>query len=150
MPQSLTKCFVHVVFSTKDRANLIPKVHLQDVHSYIGGIVNGTGCNSVCVGGTENHIHILCALSRSITISEMVRAVKANSLKWIHELFGLLHPFHWQSGNGLFSISHSHVEAVRQYIENQEEHHRRVTFKDEYLRLLKLYQIEYNEQYVWD
>ena len=150
MPQSLTKCYVHIVFSTKDRANLIPKMRLDDVHAYIGGIINGTGCHSICVGGTENHVHILCALSRTISISELVRTVKANSSKWIHEHLGLLRFFHWQEGYGLFSISHSHVEAVRQYIMTQEEHHRGVSFKDEYLRLLQLFQIEYNEQYVWD
>lgn len=138
---------MHIVFSTKGRANLIPKVHLDEVHAYIAEILNANHCPSIRVGGTENHVHILCIMSRSITISELVRIVKANSSKWINSKQS---HFLWQEGYGCFSISQTHVDAVKNYIAGQAEHHKRVNFQDEFRRLLEIYQIEYNEQYVWD
>ena len=150
MPQSLAKCYMHIVFSTKGRANLIPKAHLDKVHAYITGILNSIHCPGICVGGTENHIHILCIMSRSITISNLVKTVKASSSKWINEQQRDFHHFAWQEGYGCFTISQTHVDAVKQYIAIQEEHHQHVTFQDEFRRLLEIYQVEYDERYVWD
>lgn len=150
MPQSLAKCYLHIVFSTKDRANLISKTLLEEVHAYITGILNAIHCPSIQVGGTENHIHILCVMSRSITISDLVKTVKASSSKWINERQGFMHRFAWQEGYGCFSISQNHIDAVIKYIATQEEHHKQVSFQDELRRLLVIYQVDYDERYVWD
>lgn len=150
MPQSLAKCYLHIVFSTKGRANLIPKVHLDKVHAYIVGILNANHCPSVQVGGTENHVHILCIISRTITIADLVKTIKASSSKWINEQQGGAHHFAWQEGYGCFSISQTHLDAVTKYISSQEEHHKRVSFQDEFRRLLTIYRADYDERYVWD
>ena len=150
MPQSLAKIYIHLVFSTKQRTDTIPKGHLEEVHAYIAEILNNNGCPCIKVGGTANHIHILYVQSRTKTLSETVRMVKANSSRWINEKNGPLHPFAWQDGYGAFSISQSHVESVRSYIIGQEEHHKGVDFKEEFHRLCEKYDIHIDERYVWD
>ncbi len=105
---------------------------------------------SLIVGGVEDHVHILCFMSRTRTIAELIRDLKKESTKWLKKKEGGPSDFRWQEGYGTFSISPSHVDALRRYIENQEAHHRRETFKEEYCRLLEKYGIEYDERYVWD
>lgn len=150
MPQSLAKIYTHLVFSTKGRTETIPKQHLADVHAYVARILNDNKCPAVKVGGTANHIHILFVQNRTMALSDVVRIVKSNSSKWINEKNGRLNPFCWQDGYGAFSISNTHVDAVVNYIANQEEHHKGVSFQDEFRKICKQCGVEYDERYVWD
>lgn len=150
MPQSLAKNYIHLVFSTKGRTDTIPKAHLKEVHAYVAEILNNNHCPALSVGGTANHIHILYVLSKTMTLSDSVRLVKANSSKWINERNGKFNPFCWQDGYGAFSISQGHVDAVKHYIDNQEEHHRYATFEDEFRRICNMYGVGLDERYAWD
>lgn len=150
MAQSLAKLYVHLVFSTKSRTDTLPKQHLDEVHAYIAEILNQNHCPAIAVGGTCNHIHILYVQSKNVTLSDIVRLVKAGSSKWINSKNGLLNPFAWQDGYGAFSISQSHVDAVVNYIKGQEQHHHKVTFQEEFRRLCNLYDVELNEKYAWE
>lgn len=105
MPQSLAKQYIHLVFSTKGRTETLPKQHLAEVHAYVAGILNDNKCPAICVGGTANHIHILYVQNKTMSLSETVRLVKANSSKWINEKNGKFNPFCWQDVYGAFSIS---------------------------------------------
>jgi REP element-mobilizing transposase RayT len=151
MPQSLAKILVHAVFSTKDRRPFLRDKKLrEELHNYIGGILNQLDCQSLIVGGVEDHVHLLCALSRTYQASEMVKEVKRGSTVWLKNKNEELLDFCWQSGYGIFSIGFSQVETVRSYIARQEEHHRKVSFQDEFRELLRRYEIKFDEQYVWD
>lgn len=150
MPQSLAKNYIHLVFSTKGRTETIPKQHLKEVHAYVAEILNNNHCPALCVGGTANHIHILYVLSKTMTLSDSVRLVKANSSKWINERNGRFNPFCWQDGYGAFSISQGHIEAVKQNISNQEEHHKGVDFMDEFRNICNMYGVGLDERYAWD
>ena len=150
MSQSLAKLYVHLVFSTKERTDTLPKQHLDEVHAYVAEILNTNHCPAIQVGGTANHIHILYIQSKTMTLSDTVRLVKSNSSKWINEKNGKYNPFAWQDGYGAFSISQSHVDAVQKYIKGQAEHHAKIDFKDEFRRLCKLYDVELDERYAWD
>jgi len=150
MSQSLSKIYCHLVFSTKGRTELIPKGHLKEVHAYVAEILNQHHSPALCVGGTANHIHILVVLNKTMSMSDTVRIVKANSSKWINEKNGKYKRFCWQDGYGAFSISQSHVDAVKHYIETQEEHHHKTTFQEEFRRLCALYDLPLDERYAWD
>jgi REP element-mobilizing transposase RayT len=151
MSQSLAKILVHTVFSTKDRHPLLRDKNLRDeLHRYIGGILNHLECQPVIVGGVEDHVHLLCALSRTLAAAEMVKEVKRGSSIWLKTKAQELHDFAWQNGYGIFSIGFSQIETVRNYIASQEEHHRKVSFQDEFRELLRRYEIEFDERYVWD
>lgn len=151
MPQSLAKIYVHLVFSTKGRTDTIPKAHLAEVHAYVAEIFNNHGCPAIQVGGTANHMHILFLLGKQVDLSEIVRTVKSSTSRWINERNGkLFHHFCWQDGYGAFSVSNSHVEAVVKYIQGQEEHHKRVSFQDEFRRICELYNVGLDERFVWD
>jgi len=150
MSQSLAKIYTHLVFSTKGRTETLPKQHLAEVHAYVAEILNQNHCPAICVGGTANHIHVLYIQSKTMSLSDTVRLVKANSSKWINEKNGKFNPFCWQDGYGAFSISQSHVEAVKGYIEGQEEHHKKVDFMDEFRKLCKIYDAPLDERYAWD
>ena len=138
------------MFSTKGRTETLLKQHLQDVHAYVAEILNNNHCPAIAVGGTANHIHILFIQSKIMTLSDVVRLVKSNSSKWINERTGKYNIFAWQDGYGAFSISQSHVEAVKAYIAHQEEHHHHVSFQDEFRRLCKLFDVNLDERYAWD
>jgi len=151
MSQSLAKILVHGVFSTKDRRPFLHDKNLRDeLHRYIGGILNQLDCQPIIIGGIEDHVHLLCALSRTCQVAEMVKEVKRGSSLWLKTKSADLHDFAWQSGYGIFSIGFSQIETVRNYIARQEEHHRNVSFQDELRELLRRYEIEFDEQYVWD
>lgn len=150
MPQSLSKIYTHLVFSTKGRTETIPKGHLKEVHAYVAEILNNNHCPAICVGGTANHIHILYIQDKTKALSETVRIVKANSSKWINEKNGRFNPFCWQDGYGAFSISQSHVDAVVKYITSQEEHHHKTTFEEEFRRLCEISDASLDERYAWD
>jgi REP element-mobilizing transposase RayT len=151
MPQSLAKILVHIVFSTKERRPFLREPVIRDeMHRYLGGILSKLGCQSVMVGGVEDHVHLLAALARTCEAAEIVKEVKRGSSLWIKERDHSLSDFAWQNGYGIFSIGFSQLEDLKRYIASQEEHHRKHTFQDEFRLLLKRYQLAYDERYMWD
>jgi REP-associated tyrosine transposase len=150
MPQSLHVLSVHIIFSTKDRRpSLTPEIR-ERVWAYQSRTLQNIECNSITIGGVADHVHVLCNLTKNLPATKVLEILKRDSSKFIKTLHSTLRDFHWQDGYGLFSVSPSHVEAVRQYIFHQEEHHKKETFQEEYLRILKKYQAPFNEQYLWD
>jgi putative transposase len=151
VPQSLAKILVQTVFSTKDRRPFLRDKPLRDeLHRYLGGILTNLECQPVIVGGVEDHVHLLCTLSRTCDAATMVKEVKRGSSLWLKTKSPDLADFAWQNGYGIFSIGFSQIESVRDYIAGQEEHHRKVSFQDEFRQLLRRYEIEFDERYVWD
>lgn len=150
MPQSLVKNYMHITFSTKNRQPLIDNSINEELYSYLGGICKNLECNPIIVGGHQNHIHILCLLSRKIALMKLVEKLKAYSSKWIKTKGQQYKNFYWQNGYGGFSVNPLEVDIVRNYILNQDEHHKKLSFKDEYVAFLKKYKIKYDEQYLWD
>ena len=151
MPQSLAKILVHTVFSTNERRPfLCDRALREEMHRYLGGILNNLDCQPIIVGGVEDHVHLLSTLSRTCDAAKMVKEVKRGSSLWIKTRGAAMDDFAWQNGYGIFSIGFSQIESVRRYIANQENHHRKVTFQDEFRLLLKRYAIEFDERYVWD
>jgi REP element-mobilizing transposase RayT len=151
MSQSLAKILVHTVFSTKDRRPLLRDPSIRaELHRYVGGILANQDCQPIIVGGVEDHVHILSALSRTCQAAGIVKEVKRGSSLWIKSKSADLRDFAWQNGYGMFSIGFSQIEAVRRYIAEQENHHRKVSFQEEFRHLLKRYEIEFDERYVWD
>jgi putative transposase len=151
MPQSLAKVLVHLVFSTKSRHPFLSDKGIRNqMHAYLGGTCNQLECPVLTVGGVADHVHILCLFSRNMSIAELVGEIKRGSSKWIKMKGKMLTKFAWQNGYGVFSVGQSEVDRVKQYIAGQEEHHRVKTFQDEYRSMLREYEVEYDEQYVWD
>ena len=151
VPQSLAKILVHTVFSTKDRRPFFrDKPFRDELHRYLGGILANLDCQPVIVGGVEDHVHLVCALSRTCNAAEMVKELKRGSSLWLKTKGPGLTDFAWQNGYGIFSIGYSQLESVRDYIAGQEAHHRKVSFQDEFRKLLRLYEIEFDERYAWD
>lgn len=149
MAQSLSKIYIHIIFHTKTTSPTIYPEDLPNLHSYIGQVINITKCTNVWVGGVEDHVHALCILSREVTIAHLVEEIKRNSSRWIKTLSPKYNTFAWQGGYAAFSVSQSNVNSVLSYIKNQTEHHKRMSFKDEYRSFLKLYNITYEEDYVF-
>lgn len=150
MPQSLSKVYVHITFSTKGRINLIDENIQERLFDYLGGICRGLDCNPVKIGGYQNHVHLLCTLSRKITQAELLEQLKRQSSKWIKSIDKKYHNFFWQNGYGIFSVNPSEIQTVEKYISNQKEKHRIRTFEEEFRAFLKKYHVEYDERYVWD
>ena len=150
MSQSLTKNYIHIVFSTKYRQKLIFPPVEEELHNYLGGICNNLKCQVIKVGGYSDHIHILCVLSKQIALMKLVQVVKSNSSKWIKTKGDEYKNFRWQDGYGAFSVNPAQVEIVANYIANQKQHHGIKTFEDEHRAFLKKYKVEYDERYVWD
>ena len=149
MPQSLNKVYIHIIFSTKNRENILPEKHLDEIHSYIGGIINKNLCQSLTIGGTCNHIHILCEMASTVSTSMLLMEIKRSSSKWIKREYPQQVYFAWQNGYAAFSVSQSKVDTVINYIKNQKEHHARKSFKEELIEFLNAYQVEYDEKYLW-
>lgn len=150
MGQSLVKNYVHIVFSTKYRKPLIQAEIEDELYSYLGGICNKLECHVIKVGGYTDHIHILCMLSKKITLMKLMEELKAHSSKWIKTKGEQYSNFYWQNGYGAFSVKPSDVEIVKNYIANQKEHHGKKTFQNEYRAFLNTYEVDYDERYVWD
>jgi REP element-mobilizing transposase RayT len=151
MPQSLAQIYLHIVFSTKHRQPLLQdKALREEAHAYLGGTCRELGAPSLGVGGVEDHVHILCRMSRVLSVADLVRDLKRESSKWVKTKSAELADFHWQDGYGVFSLSPAHVAPLQGYVAGQQEHHRKESFQDEFRRLLKLYEVEYDERYVWD
>jgi REP element-mobilizing transposase RayT len=151
MAQSLAKILVHTVFSTKERRPFLQDHGLrEEMHSYLGGIVSNLGCQSIIVGGVEDHAHMLFALARTASPADVVKEIKRGSSLWIKTKAPSFEDFSWQNGYGMFSIGFSQIPIVREYIATQEEHHHKISFQDEFRSLLRKYEIEFDERYVWD
>jgi len=151
MPQSLAKVLVHTVFSTKERRPLLrDKALREELHRYLGGILHNLDCQPVIVGGVEDRVHLLSALSRTCDAAEMVKEVKRGSSMWLKTKSSGLQNFAWQNGYSIFSIGFSQIKEARNYIAGQDENHRKISFQDEFRQLLRRYEIEFDERYVWD
>ncbi|MGQ1784393.1 MULTISPECIES: IS200/IS605 family transposase [unclassified Saccharicrinis] len=150
MPQSLSKVYVHITFSTKHRENLINNEIQDRLYEYLGGACRALECNPVSVGGYYDHVHILCTLSRKITQAGLLQELKRGSSKWVKTLGAKYQNFYWQDGYGIFSVKPSEINVVVDYIKNQKEHHKTKTFKKEFRGFLKKNNVEYDEKYVWD
>ena len=148
MSQSLCKIYLHIIFHVKTTSPTVENEHLERLHGYIGGLVNVTGCQVLCVGGTENHVHALVMFSKTETVAHVVEEMKRNSSRWIKTVAPKYGKFAWQGGYAAFSVSQSQVDTVIAYIRNQAEHHKKESSKDEYLSFLRLYKVEYDERYV--
>jgi putative transposase len=150
MPQSLSSILIHLIFSTKNREPFITPAIETELHPYMAKIFRAQKSPSLAIDGTSDHVHILFSLARVIAIADLLEEVKTETSKWIKTKGPEFKNFHWQRGYGAFSIGQSQVEAVKRYIHGQKEHHRRVTFQEEYRKFLKVYGIDYDERYVWD
>jgi len=151
MPQSLASLYVHLVFSTKDRRPFLADRSIRSqVHAYLGGISSKVGFSPILIGGVEDHVHVLACQSRTTTIASWAGTIKPNCTNWIKGQDWGLAQFGWQSGYGAFSVSASEIDNVRTYIANQESHHRKVSFQDEYRDLLREHELLWDERYVWD
>ena len=156
MPQSLSKLALHLTFSTQDRLRALayPELRTQ-LEGYVVGILKNLGCPSLSTRVVIDHLHTLFLLSRTESVSSVVQTVKQESSKWIKQQMPeiedpYLIKFHWQKGYSVFSVNESLIPRVKTYIENQENHHKRMTFQEEYLGLLKKHNIAYDERYIWD
>lgn len=149
MSQSLSKVYLHLIFHVKTTSVRMNEQDWAYIHAYIGKVLNDLGCRSICVGGTDDHIHTLFILSREVPMSKVVEDVKRHSSRWIKKLSPAYEKFEWQGGYAIFSVSQSIVEPTAKYIMNQKEHHKDITFADEYRRYLNLYDVQYDEKYVF-
>jgi REP element-mobilizing transposase RayT len=151
MPQSLVQVYLHIVFSTKQRRPYLNDRNLREkIHGYMAGICKNLNCPALKIGGSEDHTHLLTRHSKILTISDFLRELKRSSSIWIKTQNEELSSFQWQNGYGAFSVSPSHVQQVKTYIANQETHHRKESFQDEFRRLCKKYGVEIDERYIWD
>ena len=151
MPQSLAQVWLHVVFSTKERRPFLADDAFQhEMFRMLAHHLKQTGCVSASVGGHIDHVHLLIGLSRTITIAKLVEKIKTETSKWAKEKENCSSAFSWQSGYGAFSVSHSNRNSVDEYIRNQREHHKKLSFQDEFRELCKRHEIEIDERYVWD
>jgi len=151
MAQSLAKILVHMIFSTKERRPFLRDKGLrEELHRYLGGILIQHDSQPLIIGGVEDHVHILATLPRTSSPADLIKEVKRGSSLWLKSKSPALHDFAWQNGYGVFSIGASQVEPVRRYIADQEQHHLKVSFQDEFREFLRKYEVEFDERYVWD
>jgi REP element-mobilizing transposase RayT len=150
MPGTFSQLYIQIVFAVKGRKNLIDKKWKDELYKYISGIITNKGQKAIIVNGVSDHIHIFVGLKPSMAISDLVRDIKKNSSNFINDKKFVESKFSWQEGYGAFSYAHSQIEQVYNYILNQEKHHQKQTFKDEYLEFLQKFQIEYNEKYLFE
>jgi putative transposase len=150
MSQSLANILLHIIFSTKNRAAWIPVEIEAELHPYLASICRAHKCPSHEIGDANDHIHIVCSLARTVTVSSLLEELKGSSSKWIKTKGEQFARFSWQAGYGAFSIGQSQLDAVKKYIAGQRQHHCRTTFQEEYRQFLAKYQVQYDERYVWD
>ena len=152
MPQSLAKVIVHIIYSTKHRKPWLhdPRIRCE-LYAYNATVLrNDVDSPAILVNGVEDHIHILCRLSRKFAVMDVIKVSKTETTKWLKRQGQGLGDFQWQAGYGAFSVSASNVEQVKRYIASQEEHHRRISFQDEFRELCRSHGLEIDERYVWD
>ncbi|MBX3177136.1 MAG: IS200/IS605 family transposase [Candidatus Hydrogenedentes bacterium] len=150
MSQTHCNLIYHLVFSTKGRVRFLTPNLRGDVHRYLAGAVQGVDGIPLIINGTEDHVHLLVKLSQNHALKNVLSEIKSNSSGWIHRTWPALSDFAWQAGYGAFTVSASQKETVYRYVQNQEVHHAKYTFKAEYLGFLKAHEVEYDPQYIWD
>jgi len=151
MPQSLAFIYAHLVFSTKNRVDYLKNKEVKDkLFAYIGSILRNNDSTPMVVGGTANHVHILCSISKNHPLSAVIREIKRSSSKWVKDFDSSLSAFQWQNGYAAFSVSKGNLQRVCSYIANQEKHHQRVSFEEELRDILRRQGIEIDERYLWD
>jgi REP element-mobilizing transposase RayT len=149
MPQSYTNLIYHIVFSTKNRQPLITDNVKTRLYDYTGGTVRKQGGIALAINGMSDHVHVLAKLRADKAVSDVLRDLKANSSGWMHEIFPELKDFSWQNGYGAFTVSASQVGKVREYVANQEKHHQEIgSFRNEFIKLLRANEIEFDERYL--
>jgi len=149
MAKSYTNLLYHLVFSTRDRRPLITPDRRARLYEYVGGAIRDEGGVSLAIGGIEDHIHLLAKLRPDKALSDLLRSLKANSSGWMHDVFPDARNFRWQSGYGAFTVSASQIPVVSNYIANQERHHKKRSFRDEFIELLRAHKVEFDEKYLW-
>lgn len=149
MANTYSHIYLHIVFSTKNRIKFIDRIIEERVWSYIGGIARKNGITPLQIGGFDDHVHILTSSNPTTAPSKIAQQLKGGSSHWIHTEFPALSKFAWQDGYGVFSVSRSHANKVIEYIKNQRRHHEHRSFEDEYVELLNLHEIEYDERYIF-
>lgn len=150
MAGTYSQIYIQYVFAVKGRQNLLHKTWRTEVFKYISGIIKAKGQKPIIVNGVSDHVHVFVGLKPSMNISDLVRDIKNNSSKFINEQGWIRGKFSWQKGYGVFSYAHSQISSVYQYILNQEEHHRKKTFKEEYIEFLQKFEVEYQDKYLFD
>lgn len=150
MSHRFTSLLAHLIFSTKNRLPLLTHEVATECHAYLGGIIRNVGGRSIEVGGSADHVHLCCELPATLCVADAIRLLKANSSKWIHGKWRSLPQFAWQQGYSGFSVSPRSIDRVIRYIQEQEEHHRRVSFQDEVRRFLREYGLEADEEHMWE
>ena len=150
MADTYTQLYIHIVFAVKGRQGLIPKQHKEALHQYITRIITNNRQTVIRINSMPDHIHILVGMTPDISLSALVRDIKANSSKFINQKQWVVGRFEWQAGFAAFSYSHSQLDSVVRYIKNQEAHHSHQTFREEYLAFLKRFDVPYNPKYVFD
>ena len=150
MSQSLTRLYAHLIFSRKNRQAFLDETIRPRVHGYQASVVRALGSPWVVVGGVADHVHILFDMGKMVAPVKIVERVKRESSKFVKTIDQKYASFYWQRGYGMFSVSPKDREEAERYVRNQEEHHRRLTFQDEYRAMLRHYDVDYDEQYVWD
>jgi putative transposase len=149
MANTFTQIYIHVIFAVKGRQNLLRPEHKEELHKYIGGIIRNESQKLIRINSVSDHLHLLVGLRPDVALSDLVRDIKANSSRFINEKQWFRGKFNWQEGFGAFSCSHSQLDTVVKYIDKQEEHHAKRSFREEYLALLKRHDVDYDERYVF-
>ena len=149
MAHTFTSLLTHVVFSTAGRAPFLADAIRPDMHAYLGGILRELHAVPIAIGGTADHVHLLMRLPADLAVADCLRVVKTNSSRWAKERWPQRRSFAWQGGYGAFSVSESQRGAVISYIQDQARHHRRISFQQEFLAMLKKHDLEFDEQYLW-
>jgi putative transposase len=150
MANTYHQIYLHTVFAVKYRSAVINKAWKNDLFGVIGNLINESNCKTIIVNGVEDHIHCFFGMKPSMTVSEVMKIVKAKSSKYINDNSLTPQRFQWQEGFGVFSYGHSQIDVVYKYIQNQEEHHRKQTFRKEYVDFLKKFNVPYDEQYIFE
>ena len=149
MAHTYTSLLIHVIFSTSGRAPLLTDAMRLDLHAYLGGILREMDAVPIAIGGTADHVHLLIRLPANLALADCLRIAKTNSSRWVKERWPQQRKFAWQGGYGAFSVSESRRAAVIRYIRDQAQHHRRISFQDEFLALLRKHGLEFDKRYVW-
>jgi len=150
MPNTFSQIYIQIIFAVKNRAALIQPIWEEKLYKYITGIVQNKGQKMIAINGVSNHIHLFIGMKPNCCLSDLVREVKKSSNEFIKENKFTNNSFSWQEGFGAFSYSHSQIDTVAKYVMNQKEHHKKVTFKDEYISFLKKFEVEFDEKYLFD
>jgi len=148
MSQSFTNLLYHLIFSTKDRRPIITLDYQPRLYDYIGGIIREVGGTSLGINGIEDHVHVVTKLRPDKALSDVLRVLKCNASGWMHDVFPSLAEFSWQRGYAAFTVSQSNVEEVSRYVAGQKEHHKKISFRDEFIGFLEENYIEYDERFV--